>query len=193
MSWVRRILGSLQAVPMLASLALVLAALVAIEAVASTGARWPLGPGTANSVLITGPGTGASAPPLTVEALGAVLTPGVYQLPAGDHVRDLVAAAGGALADADLSRIDLAARLADGQAVYVPRVGEQMPIELGGRIDINTSSAADLHDALGLSLAVAQRIVAYRVAHGWFTAVSQLLLVPLSRTEYDRIKDLVTV
>lgn len=190
---VKRLLVSRTFVPLMATLTMLLAAVVVIEALASAGARLPIGIGVTNSVIITGPGTGAGAPHITVEALGAVLVPGVYSLPPGDHVRDLLAAAGGPLADADLTRVDLAAQLADGQAVYFPHSGEQVPIELGGKIDINTASATDLHDALGLSLALAQRVVAYRAAHGWFTAVSQLLLVPLSLATYDRIKDLVTV
>jgi DNA uptake protein ComE-like DNA-binding protein len=50
-----------------------------------------------------------------------------------------------------------------------------------------------MYAALGITLTTARKIVAYRTAHGDFTAVSQLLLVPISRTVYDRIKDLVTV
>jgi competence protein ComEA len=72
-------------------------------------------------------------------------------------------------------------------------VGETVPLTLGGKLDINVASADDLHNALGVSLTIARRIVAYRVAHGSFTAISQLLLVPITRSEYDKVKDLVTV
>jgi site-specific DNA recombinase len=58
---------------------------------------------------------------------------------------------------------------------------------------INVASAEDLHNALGISLSIARRIVAYRAAHGSFTAISQLLLVPISRAEYDKIAPLVTI
>ena len=65
----------------------------------------------------------------------------------------------------------------------------QLPFERGGKIDLNAASADELHRALGISLTIARRIVTYRAAHGAFSAVSQLLLVPVSKTTYDRIKD----
>lgn len=144
------------------------------------------------AISISGPGTSAGAS-VTAYILGDVVAPGVYTLAEGARVQALVAAAGGALADADLTRVDLAAHVADGQEVYVPQVGETVPLTLGGKIDINIASSDDLHHALGLQLAIANRIVAYRVAHGPFTAVSQLLLVPISRATYDKIAPLVTV
>ncbi len=146
---------------------------------------------SASTITITGPGISSAT--IAGYVLGDVASPGVYTLPIGARVQDLVAAAGGALPDADLARVDLASRITDGQEVYVPRVGETVPLMLGGKVDINVASAEDLHHALGISLTIARRIVAYRAAHGSFTAVSQLLLVPISRAEYDKIKDLVTV
>lgn len=143
-------------------------------------------------VTIGGPGV---SPNTTIQAyvLGAVRTPGVYTLSQGARVHDLLAAAGGALDTADLTRVNLASSVSDGQSIYVPHVGEQVPIELGGKIDINLATAQQMRDALGISLTTARRIVDYRVKHGNFTAVSQLLLVPVSRSIYDRIKDLVTI
>lgn len=145
------------------------------------------------TIAITGPGTSASNTPIEGYLLGAVLRPGVYQLHAGARVRELVLAGGGLLDNADITRVDLAAALVDGQSVYVPRLGETVPLELGGKLNLNAASATDLRNALGISTSIAKRIVAYRAAHGSFTAVSQLLLVPVSKTTYDRIKDLVTV
>ncbi len=182
--------------------ALALNAAVTLALVALAVARFTPGvhawvvsliPARANASTLTITGPGATSATVAGYILGDVASPGVYTLPAGARVRDLMAAAGGALPDADLARVDLAARVADGQEVYVPRVGEAVPLTLGGKVDINVASAEDLHHALGISLTIADHIVAYRAAHGSFTAVSQLLLVPISRAEYDRIKDLVTV
>ena len=144
------------------------------------------------TIAITGPGTTSDA---TIQAyvLGAVRRPGVYTLPDGARTHDLIAVAGGALTTADLSQLNLAAALHDGQSVYVPVVGEALPLERGGKVDLNVATAEQLHNALGISLTEARRIVAYRASHGSFTAVSQLLLVPVSRTIYGRIKDLVVV
>lgn len=142
------------------------------------------------TVAITGPGVSQE---VEGYVLGAVLRPGVYSLHSGARVRELVEAAGGLLDNADITRVDLAGLLADGQAVYVPRLGEQIPLQLGGKLNLNVASEADLHNALGITASIARKIVAYRAAHGPFTAVSQLLLVPISQATYDRIKDLVTV
>jgi len=176
--------------------ALLLAALLLLAGVrfvpAVQGALAQAGQPAQPAISITGPGTSATNS-VTAYILGDVAAPGVYTLAEGARVQALVAAAGGALDDADLTRVDLAARVADGQEVYVPQVGETIPLTLGGKVDINIASAADLHHALGLQLAIADRIVAYRVAHGPFTAISQLLLVPISRATYDKIKALVTV
>ncbi len=142
------------------------------------------------TVAITGPGISQQ---VEGYVLGAVLRPGVYSLHRGARVRELVVAAGGLLDNADITRVDLAGLLADGQSVYVPRLGEQVPLELGGKLNLNVADATDLHNALGVTTSVARKIVAYRASHGPFTAVSQLLLVPVSQATYDRIKDLVTV
>jgi competence protein ComEA len=142
------------------------------------------------TVAVTGPGISQQ---VEGYVLGAVLRPGVYSLHRGARVRELVEAAGGLLDNADITRVDLAGLLADGQSVYVPRLGEQVPLELGGKLNLNVADATDLHNALGVTTSVARKIVAYRASHGPFTAVSQLLLVPVSQATYDRIKDLVTV
>ncbi|HEV2237537.1 MAG TPA: ComEA family DNA-binding protein [Ktedonobacterales bacterium] len=149
-------------------------------------------PPVGHTVQITGSG-GAPNATLKAYVLGAVAQPGVYGLPADARVEDLVRAAGGLLPDADVTRVDLAAHVADGQQVYVPRVGEVISPGVGALVNINTATAQELHNALGLSLTLAERIVAFRVGHGNFTAVSQLLLVPISRSTYDRIKYLVTI
>jgi len=144
-------------------------------------------PTSHSAITISGAGVSAQSS-VTAYILGDVVAPGVYTLDAGARVQELVAAAGGVFSDADLARVDLAAQVADGQEIYVPRLGETIPLMLGGKMDINVASADDLRNALGLQRATATRIIAYRNKHGPFTAISQLLLVPISRATYDRIK-----
>lgn len=69
------------------------------------------------------------APPtmVVVDAAGAVTRPGLYRLRPGSRVNDLVRIAGGLLPGADRNRLNLAAPLADGQRLYVPKAGEQSP------------------------------------------------------------------
>lgn len=192
MSWFQRVLRSRSFYPFMVATALALLAGIAVNALMLLGQWPPQLPQTRSAIVITNPSVNANA---TIQAyiLGAVRSPGVYTLPRGARVHDLLAAAGGALDHADLTRVALAEQINDGQTIYVPLVGETIPLQLGGKIDLNVASAEDLHHALDLSLTIARRIVAYRIAHGHFTAVSQLLLVPISRSTYDRIKDLVTV
>jgi competence protein ComEA len=138
----------------------------------------------------------ASNTSLQAYIVGAVNAPGVYILPDGARIHDLVAAARGVRQGADLVRVNLAAPLFDGEEVYVPLVGEPFPDNIGGNgitVNINLASAESLHLQLGISMTTADAIVSYRETHGPFTAVDQLLLVPISRTIYDKIKDLVTV
>jgi len=128
--------------------------------------------------------------------VGAVVHPGVYALHPNDRVDQLLADAGGPLPDADLVRVNLAAHVTDGEEVFVPRVGEPLPGGLDGggpgKVNINTASADDMHTLLGISLTTANKIIAYREAHGPYTAITQLLNV-MSRTTYDKIKDYITV
>ncbi|HLY32402.1 MAG TPA: ComEA family DNA-binding protein [Ktedonobacterales bacterium] len=191
-AWLARIMQARFFVVGAALLTVFLLAGVTINLLIVFGGWTPTFGQPTSQLIISGPGVSANAT-IQVDALGAVAAPGDYTLPEDARVHDLVTAAGGLLPDADMTRIDLAGRLVDGQLVYFPRVGEQVPISLGGKVNINLASADDLENELGLSATIALRIVAYRAAHGPFTAISQLLLVPISRTTYDRIKGLITV
>jgi competence protein ComEA len=148
-------------------------------------------------------------PELVVQAAGAVTRPGVYRLPAGSRVIDLIDAAGGAAGDADLQALSLAAILGDGQRVRVPRVGEQLPAsELGGSgtgaangsgppsgpVDLNAASVDELDALPGIGPATAQAIIAHRDEHGPFTAVDELLDVRgIGAARLEALRDLVTV
>jgi competence protein ComEA len=128
---------------LLARLALV-AALVAVVGLVVVGiAWWPGGadespvqapPGGARASDATIPFATATTTParLVVHAAGAVGRPGVYDLPEGARVADLVEAAGGLAADADVDRLNLAEPVADGGRVYIPRRGEEPPPVAGG-------------------------------------------------------------
>jgi len=118
---------------------------------------------------------------VVVDVTGAVAHPGVYRLPAGARVTDAVARAGGATGAALLEAINLAARLADGQQVVVPRKGpagaslaaagaasEEGPISLG------TATVEQLDTIDGIGPVTAQDIVEFREQHGGLSSVDQL-------------------
>ena len=148
----------------------------------------------------TAPGSGPSGEVLVVHAAGAVVRPGVYQVPAGSRVNDVVNAAGGPAADADVDQLDLAAKVGDGDRVYVPRHGESVPAATAaggaapGPIDLNRATVEQLDALPGVGPATAKAIVDWRTRHGRFRSVQDLLDVPgIGPSKLDRLKTLVMV
>ena len=151
--------------------------------------------------------TSTTAPPTVVaHAAGAVRGPGVYRLEPGARAADLVEAAGGAAPDADLQRLNLAAPVADGERVYVPRVGEVVapPVagpaapgasgDIGGRVNLNTATAADLEELPGVGPAIAAAIIDERDRRVRFATVDDLLDVRgIGDVRLEQLRDLVTV
>jgi competence protein ComEA len=123
-------------------------------------------------------GSGAD---VVVDVTGAVARPGVYRLPAGARVTDAVERAGGVSSGALLEAINLAARLADGQQVVVPKreAGGGSPATAGvaseeGPISLGTATVEQLDTIDGIGPVTAQDIIEYRDQHGGLSSVDQL-------------------
>lgn len=117
--------------------------------------------------------------PMTVYVTGAVVNPNrSYTVPPGSRVQTAIDAAGGVLATADLTRVNLADLLRDGAQVHVPVVsaaGGPLATPVGGDIlNINTATAAELDTLPGIGPVLAQRIVTYRGEYGTFQSVEAL-------------------
>jgi competence protein ComEA len=155
-------------------------------------------------------GQGHSAPPLRVAAhartptvaqlvvdvAGAVRRPGLYRLASGTRIADAVAVAGGATVKADITLVNLAAPLADGEQVLVPARGAAAAP--GGApsptapVDLNTASAEQLDALPGVGPATAQKIIDYRQAHGPFRSIDELEAVPgIGPSKLAQLKGLV--
>jgi len=139
---------------------------------------------------------------VVVHVAGAVVSPGVYRLSDGARTIDAISAAGGARGDADVARVNLAARLSDGLRVYVPMIGETAaPIVDGssdaatpGPINLNVATAEQLDALPGVGPATATAIIAYRRDHGPFGSVDQLLEVPgIGPSKLAQIRSLIVV
>jgi competence protein ComEA len=126
---------------------------------------------------------GASATPaeLMVDVAGLVKKPGVYAFEPGARVIDAIRQAGGAKPGADLTLLNLAAPLADGQQILVQKEGATAPGTggvpgVGGAtlININTADETTLETLNGVGPSLATAIIQYRTEHGPFTSVDQL-------------------
>jgi competence protein ComEA len=179
------------------------ALLIAVAALAllAVAGRTLAGAGTATeqpaAALV--PERAAAMPPLVVHVAGAVRRPGLYRLAEGKRVADAVARAGGATASADTAAINLAAPLADGMQVIVPR---RVTAAGGGgpdgpatpaRISLSSASAAELDELPGVGPVTAQKIVDYRAAHGGFRSVDDLDAIPgIGPARIEQLRDLTT-
>jgi competence protein ComEA len=141
----------------------------------------------------------AAAPKLTIHVVGAVRRPGLYELADGMRVADAVERAGGATAKAELALINLAAPLADGSQVVVPRrasaaAGTALPAEGGpvGKLSLNQATLAELDELPGVGPVTAQKIVDFRQEHGAIASVDDLDAVPgIGPARLEQLRELV--
>ncbi|MGI6405358.1 MAG: ComEA family DNA-binding protein [Syntrophaceticus sp.] len=112
------------------------------------------------------------------------------------------------MADADLNALNLARRIVDGEMIRVPKEGDAVTPDgnstesgilatqeqLGGKININTASVAELDTLPGIGPAIAQRIIDYRTTHGPFRSSEDLLKVSgIGEKRYEQLKDLIAI
>jgi competence protein ComEA len=142
--------------------------------------------------------------PIVVHITGAVPRPGVYALPQGARIQDGISAAGGFLAEADKTNINLAQLLEDGEKLDVPYIEGGSPVittpvpevvtSTTELININTASAAELDTLPGIGPTTAQKIIDYRTQNGPFLNAEDIVNVSgIGPGTYERIKNLITV
>ena len=153
----------------------------------------------------------SSAAEVYVDVDGAVVSPGVYRLKEGARVSQAIDAAGGLTAEADVTGLNRASKVADGQKIYVPKVGEQQTVTAGGGADggavvtsgandaaglvnINTASVAELQTLSGIGPSMAQSIIDERTKNGPFASVDDLMRVSgIGEKKLAKIKDCICV
>ena len=122
-----------------------------------------------------------------VDIKGAVKNPGVYQMKAGDRVKDALDAAGGLTDEADSQKVNLAQRVEDQMVIVVPKVGEEVTeIPAGvtskeaakdGKVNINTATVEELKTLKGVGEKKAEAIIEYRKKNGSFKTKEDLMKV----------------
>ena len=146
-----------------------------------------------------------------VDVDGAVARPGVYRLKDGARVSQAIDAAGGLTAEADVTGLNRASKVADGQKIYVPKVGDQQTVaadggadggavlasganDVAGLVNINTASAAELQTLSGIGPSMAQSIIDERTQNGAFASVDDLMRVSgIGEKKLAKIKDCICV
>lgn len=142
---------------------------------------------------------------IIIHIAGEIEKEGVIELPANSRVNDAIIAAGGLTEDADLSQINLANILKDGQKIYIPSeeeienlnmediIGKDIYREVG-KIDINKATQTELETLQGIGPSTALKIINYRKENGNFNDIEDIKNVPgISDGKYNNIKDSITV
>jgi competence protein ComEA len=144
--------------------------------------------------------TGLPSSRVVVDVVGAVRRPGLYRLAHGSRIADALTRAGGATSKADLAQVNLAAPLADGEQVVVPKrvlggaagASPTSPGAPAGPVQLSTATLEQLDSLPGVGPVTAQKILDYRQKHGAFQSVDELDAVPgIGPKRLDQLHDLV--
>ncbi|MGT2948759.1 helix-hairpin-helix domain-containing protein [Streptococcus devriesei] len=148
---------------------------------------------------------------MMVDVKGAVKNQGVYSLPAGSRVNDLIEKAGGFSEKADRKSVNLAQKLQDEAVIYVASIGENISVvgnpqkeaanqgassqsAAHDKINLNTASLADLQTISGIGEKRAQDIIDYRETNGGFQSIEDLKNISgIGDKTFEKLKDLVSV
>lgn len=154
-------------------------------------------------------GTASPTGTIVVDVQGAVVTPGIRELPAGSRIADAISAAGGYGADADLdaasTMINLAQPLVDGGQVRVPSIGDGAAAPSsalagptgaasadGGLVNLNTASPEELEALPGIGEVTVRKIVAARQERPFSSLEEAVERGVLNRGQLEDIQGLAT-
>lgn len=165
---------------------------------------------------MTGQGDGVTVSMIYVQVSGAVVHPGVYQLPEGSRIFEAVELAGGVTEEADITSVNQAQFLSDGQMIYMYAVGEEgakeaiaeavagaaseaagektAEAESDDRVNINTATAEQLMTLPGIGQSKAESIISFREEHGAFGSVEEIMNIEgIKEGVFSKIKDRIKV
>ena len=146
---------------------------------------------------------------IIIHIAGEIKQPGIIHLEEGARIADAIEKAGGTMQEADLTKVNLAYILEDGQKVYIPNknekeeiivtegVGEDIILLQEGKtekININKASQTELETLSGVGSSTALKIIEYRKQNGKFKKVEEIMNVPgIGEAKFETIKDFITI
>lgn len=147
----------------------------------------PISASSSSSPMVEGIGQ------IVVDVKGDVQAPGLVTLTAGSRVADAIAAAGGIMPNADISAINLAERLSDGQMIFIGNT-QSMALNSDSRINLNLATETELDSLPGVGPVMAGRIIAWRESNQKFHSVDELQEVPgIGPKVFANLKPLVRI
>lgn len=142
----------------------------------------------------------ASEREVCVYVCGAVQNPGLVTLPSGSRAGDAVDMAGGMTVEADDAYVNLAARVEDGEKIFIPTRDEVLVLEKAqeaqenGLVNINTADSGGLCTLPGIGESRAADIISYREKNGSFGSIEDIMKVPgIKESAFEKIRDRITV
>lgn len=128
---------------------------------------------------------------------GCVENPGVYKLTPGSRIFDAIEMAGGVRNDADITVINQAERISDGQKIYIPQYGEQKADTEdndSGLININLADIDKLMTLPGIGESKAKAIINYRNENGKYNRIEDIMNISgIKDSAFNKIKDYICV
>lgn len=142
---------------------------------------------------------------------GAVACPGVYEVPSGSRIYEVIQLAGGLTEEASAASVNQAETVSDGQMIFLPTVEEAQAgvgtdarnvsdgaagetAEPDGRVNLNTATGEELMTLPGIGQSKADDILAYRNECGGFSSIEEIMNVTgIKEGLYNRIKDNIRV
>ncbi|WP_279325961.1 helix-hairpin-helix domain-containing protein [Bacillus sp. FJAT-47783] len=139
-----------------------------------------------------------------IDVKGAVQKPGVYELKKSERVLQAIEKAGGFLQEADVNKVNLAAKLEDGTVIYVPKMGEEesvittveavKSVSSSKGININTATLEELQTLNGIGPSKAEAIISYREENGPFSTIEDIKKVSgIGDKSFEKIKNDISI
>ena len=145
---------------------------------------------------------------IAIHMTGCVKNPGIIELKEGERIDDAIQLAGGLTEEADLTNVNLAYKVEDGQKIYIPSIHDIEEKEIiqenqegifgkeneTGKVNINTAKQTELETLPGIGPTIALRIIEYRKENGEFTDIEELKEIEgIGEAKWEQIKDFVEI